>query len=110
MKKILLLLLFCLAFTGVALAEEKTEQTLPSTTPSFLLPMPDASGKWGYINSQGKFEIAPQYDHASEFRGDYAVINVDQEKNGDYHDGIIDRNGNMVLEPFSLIDAGYDGG
>ena len=62
MKKILLLLLFCLAFTGVALAEEKTEQTLPSTTPSFLLPMPDASGKWGYINSQGKFEIAPQYD------------------------------------------------
>lgn len=110
MKRILFLMLVCLAFTGLAFAEEKPEQTIPSTTPSFLLPMPDASGKWGYINSEGQFEIPPQYDHASEFRGDYAVIDVDQEKNDHYCDGIIDRNGNIVLEPFYLIDAGYDGG
>ncbi len=110
MKRILFLMLVCLAFTGLAFAEEKPEQTIPSTTPSFLLPMPDINGKWGYINSEGKFEIAPQYDHASEFRGDYAVIDVYQEKNDDYCDGIIDRNGNIVLEPFYLIDAGYDGG
>lgn len=110
MKRVLVLLLICLALAGLTSAEEKPEQTLSSDAQSFLLPMPDMNGKWGYINSEGQFEIAPQYDHASEFRGDYAVIDVDQEKNDHYCDGIIDRNGNIVLEPFYLIDAGYDGG
>lgn len=109
MKRVLVLLLFCLVFTGLAFAEEKPEQTLPSTTTTFLLPMPDASGKWGYINSEGKFEIAPQFDYASEFRGNYARVVVDEEENDFYHEGIIDRNGNFVLEPFYNIDEGYDG-
>ena len=109
MKRFLVLLLFCLVLTGSVSAEEKTEQTTPSTMPSFLLPMPDIDGKWGYINQEGKFKIPPQYDYACEFRGNYAMVVVDQEKDDYYHDGIIDRNGNMVLEPLYNIDAGYDG-
>ena len=113
MKRVLVLLVFCLAFTGLAFAEEKPEQTLPSMTSSFLLPMPDINGKWGYINSEGKYAIAPQFDFASEFRGNYARVIADQEDDNNddgYHDGIIDRNGNMVLEPFYSIDGGYNGG
>ena len=112
MKRVLVLLLFCLAFTGLAFAEEKPEQTLPSMTSSFLLPMPDINGKWGYINSEGKYAIAPQFDFASEFRGNYARVIADQEDDNNddgYHDGIIDRNGCFVLEPFYSIDGGYDG-
>ena len=110
MKRFLVLLLFCLVLTGSVSAEEKTEQTTPSTTSSFLLPMPDIDGKWGYINQEGKFKIPPQYDYACEFRGNYAMVVVDQEKDDYCHEGIIDRNGNMVLEPLYNIDAGYDGG
>ncbi len=113
MKRVLVLLAFCLAFTGLAFAEEKPEQTLPSTTLSFLLPMPDINGKWGYINSEGKYAIAPQFDFASEFRGNYARVIADQEDDNNddgYHEGIIDRNGCFVLEPFYCIDEGYDGG
>ena len=113
MKRVLVLLVFCLAFTGLAFAEEKPEQTLPSMTSSFLLPMPDVNGKWGYINSEGKYAIAPQFDFASEFRGNYARVIADQEDDNNddgYHEGIIDRNGCFVLEPFYCIDEGYDGG
>ena len=110
MKRVLVLLLICLALAGLTSAEEKPEQTLSSDAQSFLLPMPDMNGKWGYINSEGQFVIFPQFDYASEFRGYYAAVGVKRdEDDDDYHEGIIDRSGSFVLEPFYIIDAGYDG-
>jgi hypothetical protein len=49
--------------------------------------------KWGYINSKGKFIIAPQYDFAFGFDGGLAVV----EKGGKY--GFIDEGGKYVIEP-----------
>ncbi len=83
--------------------------------------------KWGYINREGEFVIAPAYDGAGDFHEGLAVVRIDWargyidregkfvitprfEKAGDFHDGIaqvtidgeeryIDREGNFVEKP-----------
>ena len=86
----------------------------PDAAPGALIPAEDENGKWGYVNSEGVFEIPPQYDHAYGFRRDYAQIVVfpedyEGERNPYFNvcSGIIDRNGAIVLEPAYLIDDGY---
>lgn len=101
MRRFLLaLLLCCLPFA--ALAEEET-----------LYPAKAPNGLWGYINARAEWVIAPQFDGASEFRGDYAVVTVcpeDDVSAPDALEGIIDRTGAYVMEPVDgYIDPGYDG-
>lgn len=38
--------------------------------------------KYGYINTEGKFEIEPKYDDATDFKGDYAVVRAEIETEG----------------------------
>lgn len=38
--------------------------------------------KYGYINTEGKFEIEPKYDDATDFKGDYAVVRTEIETEG----------------------------
>ena len=108
MKKLLCLLILLLPVT--AFAEEQ------------LYPAIDENGLWGYINAQAEWIIAPQFDGAGEFRGDYATVMVYPEGFvpdpddpmslfGVPCEGIIDRSGAFVLEPIAeYIDPGYDGG
>ena len=76
-----------------------------------------AAGKWGYIDRQGTFVIPPQFDAASEFRGNYAAVAVypGEAKDADWHlnrysncEGIIDSAGTFVLPPEDSVDEGYD--
>ena len=84
-----------------------------------LFPACGENGKWGYINQSGEFVIQPQFDGTSGFRGNYAIITVYPDgfvptEETDWSDipdceGIIDRNGSIVLEPTYSFDSGYDG-
>lgn len=106
MKKWLLILLVLLAPT-VALAEE-------------LYPAKADNGLWGYINAEAEWVIAPQFDGASGFRGEYAAAwmipeGIDPEEWSGYdwldYDcmGVIDRNGNWVLAPEYSLSSGQSG-
>lgn len=81
-----------------------------------LYPAMGDNGLWGYISTDAEWIIEPQYEGASEFRGNYAVIldlpddlDDDADREEDY-EGIIDRTGNIVVEPHYFFDGGYDGG
>lgn len=57
-------------------------------------PLPKLEGdKYGYVNKQQKFVIAPEFHEAKDFRNGYAVV----VKNGFY--GLINTQGEMVIEP-----------
>jgi len=77
-----------------------------------LYPARGDNGLYGYINAQAEWVIAPQYDGASGFRGDYAVAwilpeGADPE---DWYDldceGVIDRSGNWVVLPEYTFHGG----
>lgn len=108
MRRLLLtLLMMCMPLA--ALAEDT------------LYPAKSENGLYGYINADAEWVIPPQFDGASDFRGDYASVSMYLEgyvpdpdnyaenwENTRY--GIIDRQGRYVLEPvYDMIDAGYDG-
>ena len=102
MKKWLMILLVLL-LPVLAFAEDE------------LYPAQGANGLYGYINARAEWVIAPQFDMAYEFRGDYAVVavlpedvNYDDRWEEDY-EGIIDRTGSLVVEPHYFFDGGYDG-
>ncbi len=67
MKRLMLVwvMILCLVPLG-AWAEEETSEPL--------FPAMGENEKWGYINRSGEFVIAPQFDYAQEFRGNYAVV------------------------------------
>jgi hypothetical protein len=53
--------------------------------------------KCGYIDEQGRYEIAPQFDSASDFHEGRAVVLVKQTGGNGF--GYIDRAGKMVVAP-----------
>ena len=65
------------------------------------------TGLWGYINFLGEWVIPPRYEGAWHFRGNYAAVSTGDP--WDYTTGIIDRDGNWVVEPEYFFDEGYDG-
>ena len=106
MKKWLLILL-ALLMPVVALGED-------------LYPAKADNGLWGYINAEAEWVIAPQFDGASGFRGEYAaawMISDDVDWNEwsgyDWLDydcmGVIDRTGNWVLPPEYSLTSGQSG-
>ena len=106
MKKWLLILL-ALLMPVVALGED-------------LYPAKADNGLWGYINAEAEWVIAPQFDGASGFRGEYAaawMISDDVDWNEwsgyDWLDydcmGVIDRTGNWVLLPEYSLTSGQSG-
>ncbi len=80
-----------------------------------LYPAMGDNGLIGYINAEAEWIIAPQYDGASGFRGDYAAAwmlpeGADPEKWWDIDcTGIIDRAGNWVLPPEYSLASGQSG-
>ena len=51
------------------------------------------NGKYGYLNQLGNIEIPFYYDNAQSFHNDVAAVQI-----GD-HWGLIDKNGNFVIDP-----------
>ncbi len=103
---LLLVILFMLPLSGWA------EEHLASKE---FIPAKGENDKWGYVNREGVFVIQPQFDHAFGFRGNYAEVVVfpedyrgDRNPYGSGYSGIIDKDGQFVLEPVYSIDAGYD--
>ncbi len=55
--------------------------------------------KYGYITSDGKTMIEPQYNSADDFYGDYALVSVDNPNKDSYNKTlyeIIDKKGSMI--------------
>ncbi|MBQ4073575.1 MAG: WG repeat-containing protein [Clostridia bacterium] len=100
MKKFAILLLLLAMIPIISLGESVA-----------LFPAKGENDLWGYIDRTGEFIIAPQFDAALEFFGNYAQVKVypivDGEKDQYDHDcwGLIDRQGNFVLQPCYTING-----
>lgn len=80
-----------------------------------LYPAMGENGQYGYISAGAEWVIAPQFDWAGEFRGDYAPF-ADYPEGADFDSpwgedcmGVIDREGSVVLEPVYSLDSGMSG-
>lgn len=62
------------------------------------------TGLFGYVDAENRFVIAPQFDYAMRFEGDYAVVS----KGNRY--GYIDRQGKLVLKTKYYKVGGYSEG
>lgn len=109
MKRMILICLMILCLVPLHTVAEQH----PASTPLF--PAEGENGLWGYADPEGTFIIAPQFDYAFGFRGNYAeVVVFPEDYSGDRNpwasdcSGLIDRDGQFVLEPVYSIDAGYD--
>lgn len=60
--------------------------------------------KYGYVDGMGNFIIAPSFEYATRFKGDYAVIREGSKF------GYIDRSGNVVIEPVYYKTGGFSEG
>ena len=111
MKRLMLvwMMILCLVPLGVWAEEEASEPLFPAM---------GENEKWGYINRGGEFVIAPQFDYATEFRGNYAVVTIypdgfthSEDMNWTERpdcEGVIDYSGELVLEATYSFDPGYD--
>ena len=54
----------------------------------------EKDGKYGYIDSNGKFVIQPQYDYATEFYQDHAIVALKSENSANVYQ-VIDKSGNV---------------
>ena len=76
-----------------------------SAFPQELLPRQSVENhKFGYVDGKGNFVIAPAFEYATRFSGDYAVI----RKKGRF--GYIDRSGKVVIEPVYYKTGGFSEG
>ena len=62
--------------------------------------------KYGFINLSGKMVIQPQFESASDFRGDKAVDKI--KNNNELQSAIIDRKGKVLLVAESGDSVSYD--
>ena len=80
-----------------------------------LYPAQGENGLMGYINARAEWVIAPQFDGAGSYRGDYAAAwmlpeGADPDEWWDVDcTGIIDRSGNWVLLPEYSLFSGQSG-
>ena len=106
MKK--LTVLICLVMALVSLSAPMAAAD-PETT---LWPAYDPeTGLWGYIDEQGAWGIAPQWERAYHFHGGCAIVDTKDVPSwqGESTQGIIDETGVYLLEPAYSIDDALDG-
>ncbi|MGN0593666.1 MAG: WG repeat-containing protein [Hominimerdicola sp.] len=60
----------------------------------------EKDGKWGFVNSEGKVVIQPEYENAKSFSNGLAAV----QKNGSW--GFINESGEMMIDPI-FSDAKY---
>lgn len=77
-----------------------------------LLPI-EIEEKWGYVDEHGDIIIQPQWKEAGAFSTFVARVSLISDlgsavREFHYMDGLIDRNGNYILEPnYSIIETDY---
>ena len=104
-KIIILLILFVFVVIGVVafilFKPGKNESVAKDSNYNLSSDAPIAvknNGKYGYVTSDGKVMIEPKYNEASDFCGDYAIVNVDNPDAGYYNKTlyqIIDKKGEV---------------
>lgn len=81
------------------LIDKSGNQVLPGTVKAYppaaaaLQRLSLNGGKWGYADQQDHFVIAPQFEEAGDFSGDYAAVKIDKQW------GFIDRSGRIAIKP-----------
>ncbi|MEM7681975.1 MAG: hypothetical protein AAF288_08465 [Planctomycetota bacterium] len=80
-----------------------------------LLPVKLANGRWTYINREGQRAVEGEYEHASHFFGDTAIVQLPREdrKPGERRpadvQAVLDKHGNVLFEtPHFLKELGRD--
>jgi|GEM_PF-6906679 len=69
------------------------------------------TGLWGFINHAGDSMIAPNFQEISDFDQEgLAAFYVGSRYNGDGRAGVINRSGEVVIEPRFLIVGAFSGG
>ncbi|OHD54222.1 MAG: hypothetical protein A2Y33_13035 [Spirochaetes bacterium GWF1_51_8] len=76
--------------------------------PESMFPV-NINGKWGYLNSSGKWAIKPVYDSARKF-SDQAAVTGKMNSHGELRYGYIDIKGNFILKPVYLSASDFNGG
>jgi hypothetical protein len=76
--------------------------TLHAQDKNALFPMPNAQGKWGYVDAQNKVIIPYQFDDASPFHEERAFVLRYKDKEELY--SVIDTKGNII---FNTTMLGY---
>lgn len=66
----------------------------------------EKDGKYGYIDSNGKFVIQPQYDYATEFYQDHAIVALKSENSANVYQ-VIDKSGNVKATAGYSSDIKY---
>lgn len=66
----------------------------------------EKDNKYGYIDLNGKMVIQPQFESASNFSDDHAIVEI--EEDGSTKKAIIDRKGNIVYKSESRESISYD--
>lgn len=84
----------CLA---VVLAFPCAAQTKDVRSHAGLHPVPDAKGKWGFIDQKGKFRIPPVFDGAGQFSEGVAYVWL--WRGGQRKNGIVDTRGKFTELP-----------
>lgn len=88
MKRIVTFLILCIVAVAGALAIEH----------SMLTPCQSYNGRYGYVNSTGKFMIQPRYDDARNFREHMGAVEI----NGKW--GFVNERGRQVVPcKYSLV-------
>lgn len=57
------------------------------------------SEEYGFLDERGRVVMPPQFTYAEDFRGDYALVEVDSRVDGEKLYGIIDSNGQWAYAP-----------
>lgn len=81
-------------------------KTIKNTTNTnennILLPLP-LNGKWGFVNKDGKFVIAPIFDDVDSFKEGLAAVELN---GGGYN--FIDKTGKFAMKPIFDLAFGFN--
>ena len=101
MKKLLAAICLVLALLGAFALAEDTD-TVPALWPA----CDPVTGLWGYVDAQGAWAIAPQWEKAYHFHGGCAIVDTADASAWDAMNtqGIIDETGTYLLEPAYCVD------
>lgn len=93
MKKLLALICLVLALVSLSALAADAE-----TTPTLWPAYDPETGLWGYITEDGAWGIAPQWERAYHFHDGCAIVDMAEHADTPTQ-GIIDENGEFLLEP-----------
>lgn len=78
--------------SGETIQEETTCARSPAQQPD-LQRLSVNGGQWGYADANDRFVIAPRFDEANDFAGEYAAVKIDGQW------GYINRSGKIIVQP-----------